>query len=241
MTTIPSPSTADQIRTHLAAQVHLRPNEAWLSTFLASQKKPTTPLSSLLATAKIRVLNADLTSAVDLGGPGAPGRPTGTLPPTIHDATLPERRLTGPPVPVQVLDVQDLTLSRWEQIEAIEAAMRGEGRKGREVVRVVPSADTRGEEGDRAAGGGGEGGENGVYKLLLQDAAGARVYAVELYHVKGVRILLRNARVARAVILLEPSSVTLLGGKIEYLHQAWVQNRKKALEAELPSRAEGEA
>lgn len=111
-----------------------------------------------------------------------------------------------------------MSKSRWEQIEAIEALKRGEGTKGREIIRVTAT-----EEGDNAGATVQEGG--GPHKLLLQDTAGKRVYGIELKGLEGVglgmsigcKMVLKNALVARGVVLLEPATAIVLGGKIEGL------------------------
>lgn len=142
---------------------------------------------------------------------------------------------------MQVLGVEDMGRSRWEQVEAIEALERGEGTKGREIIRVVAGED--GADGDGGDGGGGREGSvgagGGPYKLLVQDATGTRAYAIELERVQGVgvgmsigcKMALRDVVVARGVVLLEPGTVVCLGGKIEGLHKAWRENRKAELKA----------
>ena len=133
---------------------------------------------------------------------------------------------------MQVLSVEDMSKSRWEQIEAIEALERGEGTKGREIIRVMAPEDGTD---DPVASGLGKGG--GPHKLLLQDVRGERVYGIELKGVDGVgvgmsigcKIVLRNVTVARAVVLLEPRTTVLLGGKIEGLHKQWRDGRKEEL------------
>jgi len=131
-----------------------------------------------------------------------------------------------------VLSVEDMSKSRWEQIEAMEALERGEGTKGREIIRVTAPED--GTE-DPIAIGLTKGG--GPHKLLLQDARGERVYGMELKSVEGVglgmsigcKIILRGVTVARGVVLLEPRTIALLGGKIEGLHKQWREGRKEEL------------
>ncbi len=137
-----------------------------------------------------------------------------------------------------MLGVEDMGKSRWEQVEAMEALERGEGTKGREIIRVAAPEDGTD---DPVASGLGKGG--GPHKLLLQDTRGERVYGIELKSVKGVglgmsigcKIVLRGVTVARAVVLLEPRTTVLLGGKIEGLHKQWREGRKdelrKAIEA----------
>lgn len=135
---------------------------------------------------------------------------------------------------VQVLQVEDMSKSRWEQIEAIEALERGEGTKGREIIRVAPTEEN--EENDDNINRSG-----GPHKLLLQDAKGERIFGIELRIVEGVglgmsigaKLVLRNASVARGVVLLEPTTTTMLGGKIEELHKAWKENRKNDLRAAI--------
>ena len=151
----------------------------------------------------------------------------------IRNASLSERRLPGPII-VQVLEIEDMSKSRWEQIEAIEALERGEGTKGREIIRVAAR-----EEGDEVNAGTITGG--GPHKLLLQDSKGITVYGIELVDIKGLslsmsigsKMALKNVAVARGVLLLEPATTTLLGGKIENLHESWKANRKTRLKAAI--------
>ena len=169
--TTPRPSAGvQQICNHLTSTLSVPPSPSWVSAFLSTQK-PTTPLPSLLATAKVRFLNADIANAF---------APSTGLAPDIHDATLNERRLPGPIV-VQVLDVTDMSRSRWSQIEAIEAAERGEGTKGREIIRVV----SRGQQDDMNAS---HLPESGTCKVLLQDVKGVRAWGIELRNVKGLTV-----------------------------------------------------
>ncbi|KAI9820884.1 MAG: hypothetical protein M1832_003517 [Thelocarpon impressellum] len=224
------------LSTSLEASLSLTPSPTWLASFLSTQK-PTTPPASLLATARLRLLNSDIASSLSRG------RPATLLPSDIHAtaARAGDRRLTGP-VALQVLGVEDLGKSRWAQVQDIEAAERGEGTRGREVVRVVPAAGDGG-----AVEGGGAGG--GTHKLLLRDAAGLRVYGVELQAVKGVRvgmgigskIVCRNVLVSRAVLLLEPRTTTVLGGRVEGLHVAWLAGRKAELRAAVGQSPDDEA
>jgi RecQ-mediated genome instability protein 1 len=144
------------------------------------------------------------------------------------------------------LAVEDMSKSRWEQIEAIEALERGEGTKGREIIRVAAPV-----EGDDVGGNVQRGG-GGPHKLLLQDATGRRAYGIELKALEGVgvgmsigcKLVLRDAVVARGVVLLEPGSTVVLGGKIEAMHKAWREGRKAALkkaieDSELGARGRG--
>ena len=49
----------------------------------------------------------------------------------------------------------------------------------------------------------------------------------------GCKMVLRNVVVARGVVLLEPGTTTVLGGKIEGLHKAWKEGRKAELKAAI--------
>ena len=133
---------------------------------------------------------------------------------------------------MQVLSVEDMSKSRWEQIEAIEALERGEGTKGREIIRVAATEEGEDENVKR---------DGGPHKLALQDAKGTRIYGIELKEVEGVglgmsmgcKMVLRNVVVARGVVLLAPETTTVLGGKIEGLHKAWKEGRKAELKAAI--------
>lgn len=209
---------SSQVVAQLASTKGLRPNPEWLSNCLSSQRA-TTPVQSLVQTAHFRLLASDLITSLARDA---------CLPADVANPHVKERRLQGS-VPVQILGVEDLTKSRWEQIEAIEAIERGEGTKGREIIRVTAT-----EEGDDAEARVPTG---GTHKLLLQDSAGNKVYGLELKPVDGVnlsmsigsKLMLRNPLVARGVVMMEPGNTTMLGGKIEGLHKAWKESRKAEL------------
>ena len=48
-------------------------------------------------------------------------------------------------------------------------------------------------------------------------------------------MVLKNVVHTRGVLLLEPNTTTLLGGKIESLHKAWLDHRKEELKAAIAS------
>jgi len=128
------------------------------------------------------------------------------------------------------MDIEDIGHSRWSQVEAIEAKERGETTKGREVVRVVPDGE---EQSDQVQGAD----SKGPFKLLLQDAKGVKVYALDLRGINGVnmgmsmgaKLVLRNCDIRRGVVMLEPGGVQILGGKIEGLDKSWREGRKERL------------
>ena len=222
---------AAHISAQLTATKSLTPNPTWLSSFLTTQR-PTTPLPALSQTACFRLLASNIIASLTTAS-------TTCFPQDVHNANVKERRLAGP-IAVQVLTVEDISKSRWEQIEAIEALERGEGTKGREVIRVAATDEDDGAGASVPRGG-------GPHKLLLQDATGRRVYGIELKGLEGVglkmsigcKMVLRGALVARGVVLLEPATVTVLGGKIEELHKAWKEGRKAELKAAIVANEHG--
>ncbi|KAL8966669.1 MAG: hypothetical protein Q9183_003266 [Haloplaca sp. 2 TL-2023] len=214
-----------QVAAQLASSRSLHPTQQWLTAFMTTQK-PTTPLPALTQTALFRLLSSDITTSLSTDIAHC-------LPQDVHNIVVKERRLQGPVV-VQLLGIEDMSKSRWEQIEAIEALERGEGTKGREIIRVTAT-----EEDDDSAPNVTKSG--GPHKLSLQDARGTRVYGMELKQVQGVglsmsmgcKILLKNVVVARGMLLMEPGNTTIVGGKIEALHEAWKKNRKSQLKAAI--------
>ncbi len=222
---------SSQIVAQLTATKCLTPTPTWLSAFLTTQR-PTTPLPALTQTACFRLLASDITTSLTTSA-------STCFPHDIHNADIKERHLAGS-IAVQVLAVEDMSKSRWEQIEAIEALERGEGTKGREIIRVAAP-----EEGDDAGGDVQKGG--GPHKLLLQDATGRRAYGIELKALEGVglgmsigcKLVLKSAVVARGVVLLEPRTTMVLGGKIDALHKAWRAGRKEELKKAIEDSEQG--
>ncbi|MCJ1307784.1 hypothetical protein MMC25_001432 [Agyrium rufum] len=222
----PNSLLLNQLCTLLRTSKNLIPLQSWVIEFLSSQRQGVN-INALTQTAAFRLLASDITQSLDHSS-------SLCLPPDITNGQIKERRLAGPLV-LQILNIEDMSKSKWQQIEAIEALERGEGTKGREIIRVVPNED--GEDPVAAA----NASDGGPHKILLQDAKGGRVYGIELRDVKGLslimnigsKIMLKNAVVARGVVLLEPATATFLGGKIDALHQSWRQNRKADLKAAI--------
>ncbi|RDW86738.1 OB fold domain-containing protein [Aspergillus mulundensis] len=228
----------DQLNAQLQSK-SLPVSPAWLTTFLSTGTHQRTPLPALTKTALFRLLNTDFRESL------IPRAPTSVLPVDIFDPTAQERRLPGP-IPLQVLDIEDIGTSIWNQVEAIERIERGEAVRGREIVRTVNVGDEQdgNNEADNAGGNANAGAptnaneSNGPHRLILQDARGTRAVGIEMNQINGVavmqlsigsKLLLKNATVARGMILLTPESVTLLGGKIEVMDLAWKAGRKARL------------
>lgn len=227
----PNDDLAQQISTHLYTTTGLHPTPVWLHAFLQSAR-PNTPLKPLQQTALFRLLATDLITSTSTPTAAAVGI-AGSFPAGVAEPDVRELRVPGP-VTVQVLDVEDVSRSRWSQVEALEA-LEAEGRGGRQVVRGLA------DEGDAVGGGGGRAGEqvkeSGVHKLLLQDARGTRVYALKLGPVRGVgvgmaigcKLVLRDVAVARGLVLLEQENVEVLGGKVERWDAKWREERSRVL------------
>jgi len=194
------------------------------------------PFPALVATAKHRLLNTDLTLPSILEPSAA------SLPARITDVAFPSRLLAYDVV-VQVLGVEDTGRSRWDQIEALEMERKGETTKGREVIRVVAPEEEPSSASTQAPASTSQNSVEksyGPYKLDLQDLRGNMAYGFELQKVAkigypplmsiGCKILLKKGcKVARGMVLLEPGNVVVLGGKIEGLDKMWREGREKAL------------
>jgi RecQ-mediated genome instability protein 1 len=212
---------ADVLTHHLHGR-HLHPTAAWMQSFLTTTR-PNTPLPAMKQTAGFRLLATDITTSLN---PPA----NSVFPHDILQGTIQSRSVAGPVV-CQILDIEDIGNSRWSQVEAIEAQERGEMTKGREIVRVVE------QENDDPSAAATPIHSKGPFKVLLQDAKGAKVYALDLRGIDGLntntamgaKLILRNIDVRRAVVVLEPANVQILGGKLEALDKAWKEGRKERL------------
>lgn len=230
-------SLQEHIRSHLFSK-SLSVSPTWITTFVQSlsQGQQRAPPSALAQTALFRLLASDFTTSLSTSEPST------LLPRDISDPHVQERRIPGP-VPVQVLDIEDIGVSLWSQVEAIEQLERGETVRGREIIRNVDVDDadntrnntTGRPQEDRESN---NNKSRGPHRLVLQDAAGTKVMALELKTVEGIAIgklpigakmLLKNTVVGRGMALLTPDTVTLLGGKIEAMDTAWKKNRKENL------------
>ncbi|KAL3463024.1 DUF1767-domain-containing protein [Aspergillus heterothallicus] len=220
----------DQLATQLMQSKSLPVSPTWLNTFLStiSAAQRNSPIPALTQTALFRLLSSDFRESLT-------SRSTTIFPAGISDANVQERRLIGS-IPAQVLDIEDIGTSAWSQIEAIERIERGEAIRGREIVRTVNVGDD--DQNDNATANASASASNGPHRLILQDAKGTRVMAVEMTRITGIaigkmaigaKLLLRGVTVARGMVLLTPESVTVLGGKIEAMDQAWRTSRKDRL------------
>ncbi|KAK1541310.1 RecQ mediated genome instability protein Rmi1 [Colletotrichum paranaense] len=233
-----------KIRSALQTQSFPTPSLPWTTTL--TSRVPTPPLPSLIATAKARLLASDLTTP-GLLDPSA----TASLPTTNTDQ--PELTLQRD-VPCQVLDVENLSLSRWEQVEELEAVARGEQTTGRRVVRLAAATEEPEYDNiDEGTGGGGNAvragsranhpqqqqRRNATHRLILQDFKGNKIYALELRRIDkigigstniGEKIVIKKGTVvARGTVLLEPDKCVMLGGKVDAWQKAWIEGRMARL------------
>lgn len=205
-----------QLLNALRSQNLPTPSQKWLAPLLTTHHppRPPPPLNSLVVTARARLLAADLTTPGLLDAAYVAAR---CFPPAVLSNQVREARL-GRDVVVQVLDIENLSRSRWDQVEELEAIDRGEETRGREVVRIRDVEDEAAEEqdGEAAAGAGatqaqgdtpgdGDAGarstrqrqrererelasKKATHKLVLQDVKGQKVSAIELRRVERIGV-----------------------------------------------------
>lgn len=224
------------IRSHLLTSKSLPVSATWIANFFASisQNQQRASLSALTQTAVFRILASNFTESLSTSSPAT------LLPRDISDPAIQERRIPGP-VPVQVLDIEDIGTSLWSQVEKIEQVERGETIRGREIVRSVnvdggDSESNTNNNNNTTPSGNTVG--HGPHRLVLQDSMGNKVVAMELKDIPGIaidkisigaKLVLKNTIVGRGMILLTPDTVTLLGGKIEAMDTLWRKTRKERL------------
>ncbi|KAJ5780522.1 hypothetical protein N7457_005682 [Penicillium paradoxum] len=233
-------ASPDQIAAQILSTKSLSVSQIWLNAFLSSSStsQRNIPPSALAKTAIFRLLTSDIQESLSK-------HRSCVLPVDTHDPNIQERHVQGS-IPVQVLDIEDIGTSLWSQIEAIERVERGEAIRGREIVRTIavgedPEATENNRANNNPANGAASASGNsgyGPHRLILQDAAGNMAVAIEMQRINGIsleklaigaKLLLRNPTIARGMILLSPTSVTVLGGKIEVLDKPWKEGRKARL------------
>jgi len=138
---------------------------------------------------------------------------------------------------VQILDVQDVGTSTWNQIQKIEQIERGEMTRGREIIRSV---NVDGDDGDNTTTT--QVGSEGPHRLVLQDVNGQKVNAFELSKVVGINVsmgigakmlLKPGLVVARGMIMMETGKVDVLGGKVGVWNDQWTKDRKENLKSKI--------
>ncbi|KAI1459748.1 hypothetical protein F4805DRAFT_420120 [Annulohypoxylon moriforme] len=246
-----------QIRASLQSQGLPTPSLAWIQSALPN-RNPLPPLPALVATVKTRLLAADLTNPALLETP-SPAFPPNLSNPEVKDTKLPRD------VPVQVLDIDNLSKSKWDQVEELEAIARGEQTRGREIIRLpTGNEDADEDEGAVSATQATTGrdaalnasiasaaaaSKGATHRLVLQDCKGQKVHALELKRVDRIgvgtmnigekMVIKKGTIVARGVLLLEPATCVVLGGKVEAWQKAWVDGRLARLREAVGADARG--
>ncbi|KAI0183028.1 RecQ mediated genome instability protein Rmi1 [Xylaria flabelliformis] len=238
-------SGSAQIRSGLQNQGLPRPSISWIKTAMPN-RNPLPPLPALIATVKTRFLAADLTH------PALFDSPSPAFPPNASNPEVKEVKLTWD-IPVQVLDIENLSRSKWEQVEELEALARGEQTKGRKIIRLPTgeeedefAVDGQTANGTDRSGLQGRGpaplatavstaSKTSTHRLVLQDCKGQKLYGLELKRIDkigigtlniGEKIILkRGAILARGTLLLDPATCIILGGKVEAWQKEWVEGR----------------
>ncbi|KAK5081973.1 hypothetical protein LTR05_007115 [Lithohypha guttulata] len=196
-----STTLASRLKNELSSRYSLIPSDQWLNAFLSTIHNTSQPLPALTSTAQFRLVLTDFTTSL------SPVQRQ-VLTAGIQNREVKEQTLVTD-VPVQVLDIQDTSTSKWSQIEAIERVERGEEIRGREVIRNVPgivdedsstvtaatedqsssNTNTGPSSASNRSGNTARKGSTGPHKLLLQDAAGTKVWAFELSRIERITIV----------------------------------------------------
>lgn len=258
-----TPNIREDIISHLLITKSIPINTTWLDQFLESSaissRSSSAPLAVLSQTVLYNLLLSDIRASIKVP---ASKETEWLLPRDIDNVTVKRKPLKGPII-VQLLDIEDIGRSAWSQIEKIEMVERGEMTRGREVIRTVNRDESGEVVSDAAAAAAnsssGRGNANnstrargniansnnhsdavGPHRLVLQDAAGTLLPAMELLPIPdltidaptmkiGMKLALKDVTVARGLALLEPGNTTVLGGRIEELDKAWRVHRKERL------------
>ncbi|KUJ14819.1 uncharacterized protein LY89DRAFT_563204, partial [Mollisia scopiformis] len=216
------------------------PHPTFLLTIFTPQSL-TKPLAVLTATAKHRLLSADITTPLLLAPSNA------SLPATLSSLHQPSAAIPLDTF-VQILEILDVGSSKWEQISTLESERKGETTKGREIIRVLPPAAGEHDRGSTAATQhiappppptGPSNPTLGPHKVLLQDMKGTKIWGFEFTRIIGLggasigckMWLRKGCRVARGMVLLEPGSCGVVGGKIEGLDRGWREGKEGRLRA----------
>ncbi|THV46500.1 hypothetical protein BGAL_0381g00070 [Botrytis galanthina] len=243
----PNPSSLHKQLLHSLSTSHLPlPSPTFLTAILTPS---TTHLSSLpslpslLATTRHRLLSTSLTT------PNFLSPETHALPPSLSNPLVKETLLDHD-IPVQVLDIEDISRSKSDLLLDLEAERLGERTQGRSIIRVADESSSSSSALDLGSSAPTQLLPNqtqnksspshspGPFKLHLQDRTGATIYAFMSSLPAssplqgkiglppkmniGCKILLqRGTRVQRGMVRLEGNTCIVLGGRVEGLDRAW--------------------
>lgn len=210
----------NQVITSLRLQDLPVPTRTWVEKYVTSPPLRA-PLPSLVATARIRLLATDLTTTDLLAGTYIALR--SFTDESLEGVSRRQFRLRRD-VLVQILDLEDISRSRWEQVEDLEAIERGEQTRGRQVIRLpVGGEEEDGEEAEsvsqqqqpppqqqhqqqqqRNQGPGqvalsAAPAKKATHRLVLQDAKGRRLYGLERSRID--RIAIGKTKIGEKLLL----------------------------------------
>ncbi|KAK3486238.1 hypothetical protein B0T13DRAFT_523569 [Neurospora crassa] len=195
------------------------PSLSWLTTLIPSTtSRNIPPLPSLLATARLRLLSSDLSTPglLDPSYVSSHSFPASLTSGQQHPPTgYPKDQSLPQDVLVQVLDIVNLSRSKWEVVEELESIERGEQTRGREVIRLPTTSNSDPNDPNDGVDMG-DGGtqtqlntttttatttaqqqqaaaqakerKNATHKLTLQDPSGQRLYALELKRIEEIAV-----------------------------------------------------
>ncbi|RKF61373.1 RecQ-mediated genome instability protein 1 [Erysiphe neolycopersici] len=250
----------NQITTLIASQGLPTLHPSFLNSILTGLSSTRQqPITAIVATVKHRLLCSDINIKNNNNNNNNILSPISSCLPTriINNKQI-EASTLNQDIFVQVLDVEDLGRSKWDQLELLEAEKRGETMKGREIIRtVVPASSFEEEQEDVSTTTNGtdsnqsqnqnktaEKQGKGPFKLIVEDWKGTKTWALELRKVEkidmppamniGCKLWLRKGcKVARGVLLMEPTTVSIMGGKIDNRDKVWKTEREKILREAL--------
>ncbi|RPA84330.1 hypothetical protein BJ508DRAFT_206240 [Ascobolus immersus RN42] len=217
-TLTPAEAAASITTTH-----SLFPKPDWLTLTLTTI--PPSPKPAQLKTLLFRLLSQPISTTLQ------PASNT-CFPATIHDPTsIGKSQILAGPIACQVIAIEDIGSSKFDQLERLEMKARGEAKRGNQVIQITAEGDDvvalkPWEQAARA----------GPHKLLLEDAVGRRVWAFENGPVDGVglemnlgcKMVLQTVLVLRGVVMIDSGCARVLGGKVEELNKAWEGDGKRA-------------
>ncbi|KAF7929888.1 uncharacterized protein EAE97_009485 [Botrytis byssoidea] len=185
----PNPSTLHKQLLHSLSSSHLPlPSPTFLTSILTpstSHLSSLPSLPSLLATTRHRLLSTSLTT------PNFLSPETHALPPSLSNPLVKETLLDND-IPVQVLDIEDISRSKSDLLLDLEAERLGERTQGRSIIRLADESSSSSSSSFTLDLGSSASTQllptqtqnksspshfPGPFKLHLQDRTGATIYA----------------------------------------------------------------
>lgn len=154
---------------------------------------------------------------------------------TAYQRVIPESILTerdaclSDSILVQVLEIFDVSKSAYKRLEILEENDESNIDRMRRRTVGLETGDSQGFT------------TTCMHKLVLQDSAGTLIYGIEYRRIAqlsertelGCKFLLRKTKFHRGVALLEPETVTVLGGSIPEMNVSRTEIYKQKLKQQL--------